>query len=251
MESSVSDLSASLASSVGYSGAAVSERFISQSEQMFTEITKELLDNPTYNPYKGSVSVEKIQNIMLARYPDLFNEVVGKKHNGWKEYIERHLDMFQLSSAKDGKIRMRLHEHTEWEMGDLQEQHEREAKEQHFVDCLVAYLQSRPNRQCSVDEFIEEYPRLPQNQIIQASMGGVMDGAPLFPELGRKNRGDLVRLIQRHREFRYSRSNPNNTIFLNEEGNGGEGDPACVTSTPPTADSNPSSSCSCADSPSF
>jgi hypothetical protein len=160
--------------------------------------------------------VEKIQNIALSKHDPLYSDVVGRKHNSWKEFVERHANIFELINAPDGKLRMRLLEHTDWEDGDLREQHDRETKEQHYVDCLTAFLQSRPSKQCTVDEFIEEYPSLPQNQIIQSFSMGDSD-TPAFPALSKKNRGDLVRLIQRHREFRYSRNNPNNTIVLIDE----------------------------------
>jgi hypothetical protein len=185
-------------------------------EQQLTELVIQHMQSPALNPHQGSVSVEKIQNIALSKHDPLYSDVVGRKHNSWKEFVERHANIFELINAPDGKLRMRLLEHTDWEDGDLREQHDRETKEQHYVDCLTAFLQSRPSKQCTVDEFIEEYPSLPQNQIIQSFSMGDSD-TPAFPALSKKNRGDLVRLIQRHREFRYSRNNPNNTIVLIDE----------------------------------
>ena len=60
--------------------------------------------------------VERIQNVVRSKHADLYNTVVGTRHNSWRRYVERHLDAFHLFSVEDGKWRMRLVQHENWEV---------------------------------------------------------------------------------------------------------------------------------------
>jgi len=155
------------------------------------EATVLFLKDESINPYRGSVPVERIQNVVRSKHTDLYNIVVGSRHNSWRRYVERHPDVFHLFAVEDGKWRMRLIQHADWEEGDRKEQADRQSKEEHLVACLFLFLQRLGGRGCKVDEFMDAYPTLPPNlALIQA---GKEDQIYPLPA-----RGDLVRFVRRH-----------------------------------------------------
>eukprot|EP00667_Euglena_gracilis_P002686 EG_transcript_2691 len=168
--------------------AGAGRQFLSEFEAQLTETTILYLQDETINPFRGSVPVERIQNVVRSKHADLYNTVVGTRHNSWRRYVERHPDVFHLFSVEDGKWRMRLVQHENWEEGDRQEQVERQSKEQHLITCLSLFLERRQGMSCKVDEFMESYPTLPPNL-------GVHDLESVHPLPAR---GDLVRFVRRH-----------------------------------------------------
>jgi len=167
-------------------------QFMSEYEIELTDTTVLYLKDESINPYRGSVPVERIQNVVRSKHADLYNTVVGTRHNSWRRYVERHPDVFHLFSVEDGKWRMRLVQHEDWEEGDRQEQAERQSKERHLIGCLSLYLERQQNMSCKVDEFMAAYPTLPQNQFFRSQFG---DEDCLHPLPAR---GDLVRFVRRH-----------------------------------------------------
>eukprot|EP00668_Euglena_longa_P006864 GGOE01008201.1.p1 GENE.GGOE01008201.1~~GGOE01008201.1.p1 ORF type:complete len:897 (-),score=110.54 GGOE01008201.1:631-3066(-) len=166
-------------------------QFMNEFEMQLTETTIIYLEDETINPFRGSVPVERIQNVVRSKHADLYNTVVGTRHNSWRRYVERHPDVFHLFSVEDGKWRMRLVQHENWEEGDRLEQVERQSKEQHLISCLSLFLERRQGMNCKVDEFMEAYPTLPPNQ-------GLLDIESTHPLPAR---GDLVRFVRRHSCF--------------------------------------------------
>lgn len=158
------------------------------SEEKLTTLTQTYLDSKDVNPYKGSVPMERIQNAMRSKHPDLYHTVVGTWHNSWRRYIERHADVFHLFSIEDGKWRVRLLIHTNFAEGDLKEQQDRDGKENHLIKCLVNFLQPSASKSCKVDDFMAAYPTLLENSQSEAPVD--------LPA-----RGDLVRFVRRHSAF--------------------------------------------------
>ena len=169
-----------------------------EAEKQVTDIIVGYLHNPNINPFKGSVPVERIQNIFRGRYASLYEQVVGSKHSAWKRYIERNSDVFRFFPIEEGKWRMRLLCHTKWQEGDQQEEAAREALETHFTNTLTAYLELLPEKKSSLDAFMEAYPSMPQNKRTDGT-----DGATQYPL---PHRGDLVRFIRRSTKFSYEQS---------------------------------------------
>jgi hypothetical protein len=144
------------------------------------------LQTPEINPFRGSVPIERLQNVLRTYYPDLYNTVVGTKHNSWRRFVERHNNVFHVFCIDGGKWRMRLLIHTDWQIGDREEQNNRAARESHLIECLLMYMETKPDGACKVDEFMDAYPHLPQNDPTS------LDYIPL------PARGDLVRFTRRH-----------------------------------------------------
>lgn len=160
-------------------------------ERQATQIIVEYLSDPAINPYKGSVPLERIQNIFRGKHADLYQQVVGSKHSAWKKYIQRNSDIFQQFSVEEGKWRMRLLCHNDWQEGDQKEEAARVAWETHFTTVLVAYLDTMADKVSSLDAFMAAYKDLPQTQ---EAPGATYD----LP-----HRGDLVRFIRRSARFSY------------------------------------------------
>jgi len=165
--------------------------FMAEFEEDLTSVTIQFLEEPSINPYKGSVPVERIQNVVRTKCPDLYSKVVGRSHGSWKKYVEKHDEVFQLFSVEEGKWRMRLVKHTEYKIGDEKEVAARLAWEAHFTKTLIAHLRNLPSRTCKVDEFMAQYPHLPGNVLLP-------DGSLEFPL---PPRGDLVRFVKRHPQY--------------------------------------------------
>jgi hypothetical protein len=175
------------------------KKFKTQNELKLIEIVVGLLEDQTMNPYKGSVPVERIQNVVRSQYNHLYNLIVGSRHNSWKRFLEYHPKVFHLFCVDDGKWRMRLVRHCDWREADLQEQEERQSKEFHLISCLATYLRMQPNFSCRVDDFRVAYPNLPQNQPREPG------GNPPYPLPAR---GDLTRFVRRHpTHFIYDKDN--------------------------------------------
>ena len=51
-----------------------------------------------------------------------------------------------------------------WMDGDKLELAQRQAKEEHIVECLLSFLKGRDGNSCQVDTFMEAYADLPQNK---------------------------------------------------------------------------------------
>eukprot|EP00668_Euglena_longa_P036697 GGOE01047179.1.p1 GENE.GGOE01047179.1~~GGOE01047179.1.p1 ORF type:complete len:194 (-),score=53.28 GGOE01047179.1:151-732(-) len=162
--------------------------FLAESEEALTALTIQFLEDAAINPYKGSVPVERIQNVVRTKCPDLYSKVVGCSHGSWKKYVEKHDEVFHLFSVEEGKWRMRLVKHTDYKIGDELESAARLAWDEHFTKTLIAHLKSLPSRSCKVDDFMAVYPSLPGNLCKP-------DGSLEFPL---PPRGDLVRFVRRH-----------------------------------------------------
>eukprot|EP00667_Euglena_gracilis_P002328 EG_transcript_2328 len=174
-------------------------KYKTQNETRLIEIVVGLLEDNAMNPYKGSVPVERIQNVVRSQHNQLYNLIVGSRHNSWKRFLEFHPKVFHLFCVDDGKWRMRLVKHGAWKEADLQEQEERQLKECHLIDCLTAFLRQQPTLSCRVDDFRLAYPTLPRNQPRE----GVAE--PLYPLPAR---GDLTRFVRRHpNHFVYDKDN--------------------------------------------
>jgi len=166
-------------------------------EKQATDIIAGFLSDPAINPYMGSVPLERIQNIFRCRHSELYDQVVGTKHSAWKKYVQRNAEVFAQFSVEEGKWRMRLQSHTDWEKGDLKEEKAKTAWENHLTETLTRYLESLPVRSSSLDSFKDAYPQLVEQQL-QAGMDVKHYTLP--------HRGDLVRFIRRSDVFSYDQS---------------------------------------------
>ena len=101
----------------------------------------------------GSVPLEKIQNILSCNrgpYTDLYHVVVGKGKGKLKAFLQQYPDTFQHFAIEDGKWRLRLTKHTNYEFADREERRVREREVKHFLDALQMYLEKQPSRCCKV-----------------------------------------------------------------------------------------------------
>uniref|UniRef100_A0A7S4CZA9 Uncharacterized protein n=1 Tax=Eutreptiella gymnastica TaxID=73025 RepID=A0A7S4CZA9_9EUGL len=164
------------------------------------ESTIRLLEDDKINPFKGSVPLEKIQNILSCNrgpYTDLYHVVVGKGKGKLKAFLQQYPDTFQHFAIEDGKWRLRLTKHTNYEFADREERRVREREVKHFLDALQMYLEKQPSRCCKVDDFIAAYPHLSINKVL--ATGELEHKLP--------PRGDLVRFVEKHTSlFRYEKS---------------------------------------------
>jgi hypothetical protein len=170
-------------------------RYIPVKEQELTSIIVQCMESAEINPYRSSVPVERIQNIARAEFADLYAMVVGTRHNSWRNFIQKHNDVFELFTIEDGKWKMRLKSHTDWREGDRREWEERTCRENHYLWCLQEYLRTQPNSTCKVDTFMEAYHTLPANRRSPRDCSQLLH--PLCP------RGDLVRFIRHHNAYFY------------------------------------------------
>eukprot|EP00667_Euglena_gracilis_P000707 EG_transcript_707 len=185
-----------------------------EKEQQATKLIEEYLQDPTINPYQGSVPVERIQNLFRSRHSALYEEVVGSKHSAWKRFIERNANVFSIFSVDEGKWRMRLLYHADWEAGDRKEEDARSAWEAHFTAVLAAYLASREGRTSTLDEFMAAYPAL----VDPADRDKSQYTLP--------HRGDLVRFLRRSTAFTYDQGSF--LIAFRKERDGSPGAPAAA-----------------------
>ena len=144
-----------------------------------------LQDDRVVNPFGGSVPVEKVQNVLVARHTSLFRRVVGGKRGAWLAFLARHRTTFVVFVDVYRKLRrVRLLWQAGWRMADEQEEFHRIGHEQYLVAALVHFLVMQPEgRQRTVDAFMHAYPEL---SFAHATL------APL------PRRGDLVRVIRKH-----------------------------------------------------
>jgi hypothetical protein len=174
-------------------------KYKTQNEMRLIGLVVGLLEDANMNPYKGSVPVERIQNVIRAQHGPLYTLIVGSRHNSWKRFLEFHPRTFHLFCVDDGKWRMRLVRHCDWREADLQEQEERHTRDSHLIGCLATFLRTQPNGHCRVDDFRNAYPSLPQNRTPD---GGKEPPYPL------PARGDLTRFVRRHpARFIYDKDN--------------------------------------------
>eukprot|EP00667_Euglena_gracilis_P021126 EG_transcript_23051 len=159
------------------------------SEDQIVDAIVSILNDPKHNAYQASVPIERVQNVCRSRFPQLYEEVVGMKHNSWRHFLERHPDKFAVFSIDDGKLRMRWLQHVNWQIGDDLERADRSHREDHIAKCIVGHLRRTGQRHCTVDAFIEVYPALEENLALQQAG---QPGVPL------PARGDLVRFVKRH-----------------------------------------------------
>lgn len=166
-----------------------------EAEAYATEVIAKYLNDSAINPYKGSVPVERIQNIFRGRHAELYDAVVGSKHSAWKRYIERNSDIFAYFSVEEGKWRMRLLDHVDWQKGDQEEEAARDAWESHLTKALTAYLNTVPGKTSTLDAFMSAYPAM-------SDAKRLLDGS----HYTLPHRGDLVRFIRRSSKFTYEHS---------------------------------------------
>ena len=142
------------------------------------------------NPYAGSLPVEKVQNTVLLRHPDLFRRVVGHKSRGWLDFLNRHRTVFVVFLDPFRNLRrVRVIDQRDWQVADEREEMERLATEQSIIGAVVNFVVMQPEgRRCTLDAFIDAYPQLP---FVRTSPLGE-------PTARMLRRGDLVRLIRRY-----------------------------------------------------
>ena len=153
------------------------------SENELTAIAIQHLEDPTVNPYRGSVPVERIQNAVRMKVPELYRIVIGSRHGSWKKYVANHTDVFELFPMDQGKWRLRLLKHEDYKAGDEKEMVDRAKVEKHFIETLCMHLKGLPEQSSTVDHFLASYPELPCNV---RKADGTLE-TPVPP------RGDLVR----------------------------------------------------------
>lgn len=153
------------------------------------EIIVDKMTDKEFNPYEGSVSLEKVQNAITHEQGSLLKLVLHGRT--FSALIKAYPDLFVVFTVESSKMRMRYHAHAKWEEGDRQARAERYAENSHFEKVLSCFLWHCPNKEASVDAFMKAYPDLPYN---------VSPSGKIYPL---PKRGDLVRLI-RHKTRTFS-----------------------------------------------
>eukprot|EP00996_Jenningsia_fusiforme_P002726 NODE_3547_length_957_cov_3.842511_g3257_i0.p1 GENE.NODE_3547_length_957_cov_3.842511_g3257_i0~~NODE_3547_length_957_cov_3.842511_g3257_i0.p1 ORF type:complete len:218 (+),score=19.74 NODE_3547_length_957_cov_3.842511_g3257_i0:54-656(+) len=166
-------------------------------DTLFARYIQLYLDDRAFNRFGGSVALEKLQNLMRSRHPDLYADVVGFGQNAWRNYLRQHQMLFAVFAKDENQLRVHLTSNLGWEFADACEARVRNATESHLVACITEFLAqkctSSPTSPSGlpgvpgvpVDEFIAAYPSLP---LVACNP----EAFPLPP------RGDLVRFIRKH-----------------------------------------------------
>ena len=128
----------------------------------------------------GSVPIETLRHTILYRHAELFGRVVGHKPGAWLDFLTRHATTFVVFyDAYRHFRRVRLLWQAEgWQLVDEQAEFRRSAYERCILAAIVRHVGLRP-RGCTVDDFVRVCP----------------------PDLPLPRRGDLVRLIRKHRQW--------------------------------------------------
>jgi hypothetical protein len=139
----------------------------------------ELLSNEERNPHKGSMPLERVQNILSSEaYADLYDRAVGKGKGRLREFLNRHSDITVFGLEDGKKWRVRLTSNVHYAEGDERESQAAKEKEDYIVGELEGFLAEV--RTCDVDAFIAHYQNGDARKYV-------------LP-----NRGDLVRLVLKH-----------------------------------------------------
>jgi hypothetical protein len=175
-------------------------------EQILVKATKGVIEDPTFNPYQGSLPSQKVQVKVQQQYPNEYEQVIGLKRGmaGWKEFLTHHADMFTLF-LDGGRYRIRLTSNASWKVADYRAYQAHDNQERHYVQCLLEYLTAlitnalpfsagtttpaASSASVSVDEFIEAYEN-------GEAFAAWREQYPRLPK-----RGDFVKLIRKHSEF--------------------------------------------------
>lgn len=84
---------------------------ILQKEEELTRVVIGYMEEDYINPLRGSVPLERIQNIIHSFYLELYDIVIKNKYKGkWRDYIKAHQDVFHLFCIyqnNNKKLRMR------------------------------------------------------------------------------------------------------------------------------------------------
>uniref|UniRef100_A0A7S1HY81 Uncharacterized protein n=1 Tax=Eutreptiella gymnastica TaxID=73025 RepID=A0A7S1HY81_9EUGL len=164
--------------------------YMNEAEQELCNHAIHYLSDGNINPYRGSVAVEKIQNVLRSNHRDLYQKVVGTGHRSWNAFINKWAVFFETFCIDDGKWRMRLRTDTTFQKGDDAEKQAREDIDFHLLTTLINFLRTCESNQCKVDDFMAAYPYLPENRRQRNA-----DGTPRF---ALRHRGDFVRFVKKH-----------------------------------------------------
>lgn len=163
---------------------------VQNDEDVMVCILVDFLENDIINPFKGSIALEKLFNLARNRYPDIFKQF-GCRYR-FRSFVELYPEIFTVFQIEK-RLRIRLTNNIHFAEGDKQEIFLKKQTNQHIMSCLIAYLESKPDKSCQVDDFMTDYANLPQNISPY--------GSP-FPLPGR---GDFVRFIRKKPNFIYQK----------------------------------------------
>ena len=93
--------------------------------------------------------MEKIQHVLRYKHHTLYDEVVGHKHRAFNNFVQRQ-EAFELMTAGEGKWRMRLRNHANYQIGDEMERQMHLARDAHMATALKGYLNALDPPCCKV-----------------------------------------------------------------------------------------------------
>eukprot|EP00906_Rhabdomonas_costata_P012083 RCo017254 len=177
------------------------------SERELLEAVVGLLKDKAVNPHNGSVSLDSLKRAVIVRHSELCHAVMGPQSSltDWRDFVRRHCETLCLVRRSARLKRIYLKANLLWRENDKKMADELTLRERHIVGCLETVLQRRQQQRelhlrsggsettapppVRLQEFIEVYPSLPQNQSPKRE-------EPAFPELPRMP--DLLRLLRRY-----------------------------------------------------
>lgn len=135
--------------------------------------------------HTGSLSIERIQNLMYGRHAALCNRTVGPKRQSWLAFIRRHPEHFVVVEDT-GRTTHRVSwvGYPQWRLADARRRIDLRNARACWVHSLRTYLEGCSGRACPIDEFLAHCP---------ADMPSLVGG--------HCSRGDVVRLVCRHPEL--------------------------------------------------
>ena len=169
------------------------------------QLVVRLLSDSKFNPYGGSVPLEKIHRICSTNemYCALYEQVVGKGKGRLHSLLDRQPDVTVFPLEGGRRWRVRLTSNLDYAQADQLESQAARDNEERMISSLSAYLALQPGGSCDVDAFLEH---------LRASCA-------MKNEL--PNRGDLVRLILKHSKT------PNDLFVCSKVPKAWDGPPTC------------------------
>eukprot|EP00668_Euglena_longa_P001141 GGOE01001361.1.p1 GENE.GGOE01001361.1~~GGOE01001361.1.p1 ORF type:complete len:316 (-),score=39.79 GGOE01001361.1:248-1078(-) len=161
-------------------------------ETRILEVVLDLMESPSLNPHRGSVSVESLLAALTKQLERCcFTKGTLQRvlyHRTFDGFLAAQTHLFAIVNPDNPKKRVRCLHHSKWEEADAQSRKERSAQKAHLQLALKQFLEGLPRRCSTITEFFSAYPKLPCNTQKNRAV-----------ELPRA--GDLLRMIGPH--FKY------------------------------------------------
>lgn len=158
-----------------------------------------ILLNPIYNPYNGSMELKKLQKI-LKEENQYYIEVIGKGKKNLLRFLENNENIVIFFDNKN-KERIRLLNNTKYYIGDKKKDEVDTYCEHFILDIIKEIIKKNQVDEIKISDIEEQYYDT-ANQYINS----IRDKYQFDECISYGTRGDLIRLI-----LKYSKEN--NKIF--------------------------------------